>query len=366
MGMVASKKPSVSPSTEAQLEGLAKQLTNAKVQRVLIMAGAGISTSAGIPDFRSPVTGLYASLAKYDLPYPEALFDIGFFRENPQPFYTLYKELYPDGSRYKPTLTHCFFRLLEKKGKLLRVFTQNIDTLELLGGLSPDMLVEAHGSFAKARCIECKTEVDDDWLKEKVMSGSVARCEQPKCQKKDQVPSIKPDIVFFGENLPDRFFERLMDFRRAQVLLVMGTSLVVNPFASLIDEVPLRCPRYLFNLDRVGESRSGGFLSRFDRLGGGGFDFNEDSRDVFCQGKVDDTIRVLAQKCGWEEELDSLYNELHAQPAPESTNKESAKDSASSDADQSDGSSSGATDALAEQLQATKLDARTDAKSEKL
>lgn len=89
------------------------------------MAGAGISTSAGIPDFRSPVTGLYASLAKYDLPYPEALFDIGFFRENPQPFYTLYKELYPDGSRYKPTLTHCFFRLLEKKGKLLRVFTQN-------------------------------------------------------------------------------------------------------------------------------------------------------------------------------------------------------------------------------------------------
>lgn len=70
-----------------------------------------------------------------------------------------------------------------------------VDTLELLGGLSPDMLVEAHGSFAKARCIECKTEVDDDWLKEKVMSGSVARCEQPKCQKKDQVPSIKPDIV---------------------------------------------------------------------------------------------------------------------------------------------------------------------------
>lgn len=140
----------------------------------------------------------------------------------------------------------------------------------------------------------------------------------------------------------------------------------VNPFASLIDEVPLQCPRYLFNLDRVGEARSGGFLSRFDPLGGGGFDFSEDSRDVFCQGKVDDTIRVLAQKCGWEEELDNLYNEFHAQPAPESTNQESAKDSASSDADESDGSSSEATDALAEQLQATKLDARTDAKSEKL
>lgn len=140
----------------------------------------------------------------------------------------------------------------------------------------------------------------------------------------------------------------------------------VNPFASLIDEVPLQCPRYLFNLDRVGESRSGGFLSRFDPLGGGGFDFSEDSRDVFCQGRVDDTIRVLAQKCGWEEELDSLYNELHAQPTPEGAVKESAKDTLSSDADGSDGSSSDSTEALAEQLKATKLDARTDAKSEKL
>lgn len=95
------------------------------VSRVVVMAGAGISTSAGIPDFRSPVTGLYASLEKYDLPYPEALFDINYFRKNPKPFYTLFEELYPDGKKYRPTITHCFFKLLDKKGKLLRVFTQN-------------------------------------------------------------------------------------------------------------------------------------------------------------------------------------------------------------------------------------------------
>ena len=140
----------------------------------------------------------------------------------------------------------------------------------------------------------------------------------------------------------------------------------VNPFASLIDEVPLQCPRYLFNLDRVGESRSSGFLSRFDPLGGGGFDFSEDSRDVFCQGKVDDTIRVLAQKCGWEEELDNLYDELHAQSDPGSAVQENAKDSASTSKGDSDESNPDATEALAEQLKATKLDARTDAKSEKL
>jgi len=95
------------------------------VTRVVVMTGAGISTSAGIPDFRSPVTGLYASLEKYDLPYPEALFEISYFRKNPQPFYTLYQEMYPDGAKYRPTLTHTFFKLLQKKGKLLRVFTQN-------------------------------------------------------------------------------------------------------------------------------------------------------------------------------------------------------------------------------------------------
>lgn len=97
--------------------------------RVVVMTGAGISTSAGIPDFRSPVTGLYASLEKFNLPYPEALFDIKYFQNNLKPFYTLYSELYPDGAKYRPTLTHCFLRLLEQKGKLLRVFTQNSELL---------------------------------------------------------------------------------------------------------------------------------------------------------------------------------------------------------------------------------------------
>lgn len=97
------------------------------------------------------------------------------------------------------------------------------------------MLVESHGSFAKARCVDCKTEVEGKWLEEKVKSGWVAKCEQPACRKKENAPSIKPDITctlfaksVFGESLPDRFFERLFDFRRAQALLVLGTSLVVR------------------------------------------------------------------------------------------------------------------------------------------
>lgn len=109
--------------------------------------GAGIGTSAGIPDFRSPETGLYANLSRLNLPYAEAVFDITYFRTNPEPFYTLAQELYP--GKFRPTITHSFIALLEKKGLLLKLFTQNIDCLEREAGVPDDKIIEAHGSFAK-------------------------------------------------------------------------------------------------------------------------------------------------------------------------------------------------------------------------
>ena len=81
---------------------------------------------AGIPDFRTPGTGLYDNLQKYNLPYPEAIFDVEFYREDPSPFVTLAKELWP-GIVFSPTLTHSFLKLLSDKGLLLRLYTQNID-----------------------------------------------------------------------------------------------------------------------------------------------------------------------------------------------------------------------------------------------
>jgi NAD-dependent deacetylase sirtuin 2 len=72
----------------------------------------------------------------YGLPYAEAIFDLDFFRSNPQPFYRLCKELWP--GHYKPTPAHVFIRLLEKKGVLLRCYTQNIDSLESAAGLPSD------------------------------------------------------------------------------------------------------------------------------------------------------------------------------------------------------------------------------------
>ena len=142
------------------IEAVQDLLREQKVKNVIVCTGAGVSTSAGIPDFRTPGTGLYSNLEKYNLPRPEAVFDINYFKSNPNAFYTLSKDLLP--GLYAPTVAHHFIKLLQDEGILLRVYSQNIDGLEGLAGIVPDKLVEAHGSFASSHCVRCRLEVEND------------------------------------------------------------------------------------------------------------------------------------------------------------------------------------------------------------
>ena len=261
------------------IEGLAEYMKTAN--RIVVMTGAGISTSAGIPDFRSPSTGLYANLARLNLPFAEAVFDISYFRQNPLPFYTLAHELYP--GRYRPTITHSFISLLHKKGKLLKLFTQNIDCLEREAGVPDDMIIEAHGSFATQRCIECKVPYPDKRMREVVMAKEVPRCVKKTCNG-----LVKPDIVFFGEALPEAFHRNRAVPAIADLAIVMGTSLTVQPFASLPGFVSEGTPRVLINLERVG-----GLGSRPD--------------DVLVLGDCDEGVRKLADALGWREELEKEW-----------------------------------------------------------
>lgn len=294
------RKPKV--LSETSIDGIIKYIEEGRCKNLITMAGAGISTSAGIPDFRSPGSGLYHNLEKYKLPDPQAIFEIGFFRENPQPFFTLAKELYP-GS-FKPTVCHYFIRLLNEKGLLLRHYTQNIDTLERVAGLPGEKIVEAHGTFHTSHCLECRNEYSLDWMKERIFADIV-----PTCDKCNGV--VKPDIVFFGENLPPRFFSCInKDFPKCDLLIILGSSLAVQPFASLIDRVPKDCPRLLVNREKAGHR---------DRLMillgmGSGMDYDSDdnTRDVAWLGDCDDGCQLLADKLGWGDELRKLVKEEHA------------------------------------------------------
>ncbi|NXW67314.1 SIR2 deacetylase, partial [Hirundo rustica] len=183
---------------ELSLPGVSRFLKSDRCRDTGNGGGTG-NGAAGIPDFRSPGTGLYSNLQSYDLPYPEAIFEIGFFKKHPEPFFALARELYP--GQFKPTVCHYFMRLLQDKGLLLRCYTQNIDTLERVAGLDPELLVEAHGTFFTSHCLRpsCRQRYDLAWMRERIFSSLIPKCE--KCQG-----LVKPDIVFFGENLPSRFF----------------------------------------------------------------------------------------------------------------------------------------------------------------
>lgn len=261
------------------------------------MTGAGISTSAGIPDFRSPETGLYANLARLKLPYAEAVFDISYFRNNPRPFYELAHELYP--GKYRPTVTHSFVSLLHKKGMLLKAFTQNIDCLEREAGVPGDKIVEAHGSFATQRCIECHLEYPGDRMRDAVAIKEVPYCERTKCGG-----LVKPDIVFFGEALPEAFHRNRSLPAQADLAIVLGTSLTVQPFASLPSFVQEETPRVLINLERVG-----GLGSRAD--------------DVLLLGDCDTGVRKFADALGWRDELEELWESTN--PNKRERKKQDAK-----------------------------------------
>ncbi|XP_054855756.1 NAD-dependent protein deacetylase sirtuin-2 [Eublepharis macularius] len=289
---------------ELTLEGVSRFMQSEKCKKVVCMVGAGISTAAGIPDFRSPGTGLYANLQQYNLPYPEAIFEISYFKQHPEPFFALARELYP--GQFKPTVCHYFIRLLKEKGLLLRCYTQNIDTLERVAGLDQEDLVEAHGTFFTSHCISssCRKEYKLDWMKERIFSSLIPKCE--KCQS-----VVKPDIVFFGENLPSRFFSLMQaDFRNVDLLIILGTSLQVQPFASLVSRVPTNTPRLLINKEKTGESDP--FMSLMGFGCGMDFDSEKAYRDVAWLGDCDEGCLALAELLGWKKELEKLVREEHA------------------------------------------------------
>lgn len=267
-------------------------------KKIMILTGAGVSVSCGIPDFRSE-NGIYSMLGEYQLDDPQQMFDIDYFREAPHIFYSFAKELFP--SNFKPSASHHFVRLVEEKEKLLRNYTQNIDTLEQSAGIT--RVLQCHGSFATASCIRCGFQVPGDEIKDDIFAQRIPKCKRcleaiqtaiPKKRKRQrsnddheseddddiaQTCIVKPDIVFFGEKLSDEFDRKLFqDREEVDLLIIMGTSLKVAPVSEILGHVPPHVPQILINRTPVVH------MGQFD---------------VQLLGESDIIVQELCRRLGW-------------------------------------------------------------------
>jgi NAD-dependent deacetylase len=203
-----------------QVQELAERIRAAS--KIVALTGAGISTAAGIPDFRGP-QGIY-----FTRRYPEDVFDIQAFDRDPRGFYQFARDFLEQRRRISPSFAHGVLARLEGEGRLVGIVTQNIDGLHQRAGSR--LVIEVHGGFGHAHCRGCARGFLIEELEDRVLAGEVPLCEG--CGA-----VIKPDIVFFGENVRD--FERAQALVAASdLLLVIGTSLTVYPAASLPDSAP--------------------------------------------------------------------------------------------------------------------------------
>ena len=186
-----------------------------KADRVIALTGAGISVQSGIPDFRSS-TGLWA---KYD---PEEYATIEAFQANPQKVWKMLEEMIGLIMDAKPNPAHFGLAELERLGKLQAVITQNVDGLHQAAG--SQKVIEFHGSNATLSCNFCKCQVKTASL---CLKNLPPRC--PDCHA-----ILKPDVVFFGEEIPWQALVDAMEAaRNCDLILVIGTSAMVYPAADI-------------------------------------------------------------------------------------------------------------------------------------
>lgn len=305
-------------------------------KNIIVLTGAGISTSLGIPDFRSKGTGLYSKLEHLGLSDPQEVFDINIFRQDPNIFYSVARDILPNTERFSPT--HAFIALLQQKGKLLTNYSQNIDNLEAKAGISPDKLVQCHGSFATATCVKCGYKVPGESIFPEIKAGRIPRCrkcaqgsrttnnssrkrklardgteKKPRRVKPGEYDSnsdsefdhggnnghfssdpyssehgsntmgcgvMKPDITFFGEALPDEFSTRLTEHDRdlVDLVIVIGTSLKVAPVSEVVPFLPPHIPQIYISRTPVSHVNF----------------------DIDLLGDCDVVVSELCKRAGWD------------------------------------------------------------------
>jgi NAD-dependent deacetylase len=204
--------------TVDQTERLAELIREAG--SVVALTGAGISVPSGIPDFRSPGTGLWENVNPMEVAH------IDVFRRDPERFWQFYGERFQALEDKRPNPAHEALAVLEQASLLDAVITQNIDRLHARAGSQE--LIEVHGTIAHSSCLRCESryELVDVRRRQTADVGNVPRC--------DCGEALKPDVVLFGEYLPVDALQRAERLAtEADLLLCIGSSLEVYPVAQL-------------------------------------------------------------------------------------------------------------------------------------
>jgi NAD-dependent deacetylase len=193
----------------------------AGARSVVALTGAGISVPSGIPDFRTPRTGLWESVNPMEVAHIDA------FRADPVRFWRFYGERFAALEDKRPNGAHRALVRLEEQGMLDGVVTQNIDMLHRVAGTRE--LVEVHGSIATCSCPGCGGRIAIEQVRVRM---ALARDGVPRCEACDG--PLKPDVVLFGEMLDERALGHARELcEGADALLCIGTSLEVHPVAGL-------------------------------------------------------------------------------------------------------------------------------------
>ena len=217
----------------------------------MAFTGAGVSTLSGVRDFRGK-NGLYSTAASF------RIFDINWFLKDPSIFYSAGKDFIYNLEKIKPSLVHTELSRLEKKGLIKSVITQNIDRLHRKAG--SENLIELHGSPELHRCMDCGRTICFAEACHIVNSGKI-----PYCGFCGGI--LKPDIIFFGEQLPAEVLsDAAEEAMKADLLLVLGSSLSVQPAAS-IPAYTLQAGRKIVIINNMETSLDSSAVLRYHDLG---------------------------------------------------------------------------------------------------
>jgi NAD-dependent deacetylase len=205
-------------AVSAQAERLAELLRDS--DRAVVLTGAGVSVPSGIPDFRSPGSGLWENVDPMEVAHIDA------WRRDPDRFWSFYGERFCSLYDKQPNGAHVVLAELERRGLLQAVITQNVDRLHRKAG--SERLIEVHGSIDYSVCLDCRGKVSLEHVMEQLREGDGAP-ECPTC-----VTPLKPDVVLFGEMLPERAMADAQALALdADLMVCVGSSLEVYPVAGL-------------------------------------------------------------------------------------------------------------------------------------